>query len=147
MIPQHNRRVTRWQRGDRALTPENLPVLKRKLIHLESNFEINQTVLKKTDDIPKALSKHMIKFKLEKPQRNFARGTSKSSKDQQLGQFLKGQDYQEWTFKADYISGEVGNLQSQKDFLQQTVKKSYNIPHQMQMSRRNNPQIRRIIVD
>ena len=28
-MAKHNRRVTRWQRGDRVLTPENLPVLKR----------------------------------------------------------------------------------------------------------------------
>ena len=74
-IPQNNRRVTRWQLRDRVLTPENLPVLKREFINLNGNYNLKKTHM----DAENNFSTNNLVLKLKKPQRNFARGTSKSS--------------------------------------------------------------------
>ena len=68
-------------------------------------------------DAQNNFSTNNLVLKLNKPQRNFARGTRKSSKEQNLGNRFLSRQNEEWTFKANDRSGEVGQLQSQKDFL------------------------------
>jgi hypothetical protein len=63
------------------------------------------------------------------PKREFGRGNSKSSKEQVLGsKFLHKNNLEvELTFNQNH-TGEIGNLSSQKDIIENRVKATNKLP-------------------